>query len=1114
MASALDGLTDAQRDAVDDRGQPATAKEPGEGTTAAATGDGGDAATARAPDPGATAGPREQRNRVAPVPTASHTRHPTAALAGLSDAQRDAVTHTGSPLLVIGGPGTGKTEVLVRRLVWLADGGLAPHSVLVLSAQQGLRERIELALERPHEELAVYPVPEFCVSLLSTEARRAGIDPFVEVLGPGDRLTMLLDRAEELELHHHDFRGRPLALFAGFVRRIDELKAELIDQPRFAAWAAGVEGEAGEREREFAGVMAAHDRMLEELGSFDGGGVLGAAVKLLRGDGELRERVARRFPAVLVDDWQDRSHGERELVAALELGGSELSAAGDDDQAVGHVHGAGAANLLRLGEQHRGACVVSLSQSFRCPQRMLDAAHAVVAGVSSRVGKDLRGGEGGEVRFWRAANERAQAQRVAAELERLTAREAVAPERCAVLVRSLAEEGQAVAVALAERAVPCRIVGADAFFDRAEVHDVLAWLRLLVDPRDAPAAVRALARPPIELPSADIARCVQIARRRRIDMVAALVAATESPQLAPEARERIGHFLSVQRAAAAALETTRADLFVHRLIERLGLRRQQLFTAQADVVERLLNLAKLGDLAGAYERRVPGASAREFARHLGVLAEAGLGEKEVNPPGRSRAVAVMSIESAAGLSFDHVFVLGLHATRAGGGALGGRGPAGQAIPAELAPAQLAQPSTEERARRLLYVAMTRARAGLVLAYAASSRRRSDRSPSPLLEQARVALGGEWESRDEELFGPSEALHSIFRERRDELLATVARLGTRLGELRLDTELDVAHGVVRFAELVKLASLLQRRDNEPVADSLADINARLGAALTPLQREVLSSSPLDELLLGTANDTRARAAAMAAREEPTLEAFLPRRGDGLVLSASDVESYLTCPLRYKFARVLRIPREPTLNQRFGILVHQVLERFHGTGGGSAEEMMRLLEVAWRRGGFTDSDEERQLREKARVALTRYHERIGTDGGEPRWFERSFTFPLGRNHIRGRVDRIDALAGGGYELIDYKTGVPKRAEQLRDDVQLALYALAAREAWQIEATERTYYYVLDDERVRLGSGDGAPAWIEETVEEVAGGIMAQAFEPTPSYAVCAMCEYRIACPAAEK
>ena len=94
------------------------------------------------------------------------------------------------------------------------------------------------------------------------------------------------------------------------------------------------------------------------------------------------------------------------------------------------------------------------------------------------------------------------------------------------------------------------------------------------------------------------------------------------------------------------------------------------------------------------------------------------------------------------------------------------------------------------------------------------------------------------------------------------------------------------------------------------------------------------------------------------------------------------------------------------------------------------------------------------------------------------------------------------------------MPKRAEQLRDDVQLALYAVAAREAWQLEATERTYYYVLDDARVRLGPGEDARASIEERVAEVGAGIMAQGFEPTPSYAVCAVCDYRIACPAAEK
>ena len=410
--------------------------------------------------------------------------------------------------------------------------------------------------------------------------------------------------------------------------------------------------------------------------------------------------------------------------------------------------------------------------------------------------------------------------------------------------------------------------------------------------------------------------------------------------------------------------------------------------------------------------------------------------------------------------------------------------------------------------------MTRARVRAVLSYAECSARGAAQLPAPELELVRGAIGAGWEALEEELFGPAEAVHALLRERRDEVLDSVARIGTRLGELRFDTELDVAHGVVRYLELIKLAALVERREREPLDAALTDINQRLAAAVTPLQREVLASSPLDADLLGAELDERGRAAARAAREEPSLEAFLPRSGEGLVLSASDVEIYRTCPLRYKFARVLRIPREPTLNQRFGILVHQVLERFHATGGRSHDDITRLLEHAWRRGGFGDTDQERQLHEKAARALARYHERLGADGGEPRWFERSFSFPLGRHRMRGRVDRIDELAGGGYGLIDYKTGVPRSRAALRDDVQLALYALAAREAWQLEATERTYYYVLDDERVRLGPDEGPATQIEEIVEEVGAGIMAQGFEPTPSHRACSTCDYQLACPAAER
>ena len=602
-------------------------------------------------------------------------------------------------------------------------------------------------------------------------------------------------------------------------------------------------------------------------------------------------------------------------------------------------------------------------------------------------------------------------------------------------------------------------------------------------------------------------------------MVAALGAALESPQIPPEARERVVTFLGLQREAALTLDSSRPDLYVHRLVERLGLRRQLLFAATTEVAERLVNLAKFGELAAAYVRRSPQATAREFARSIAAVAEAGLREEEATPGERPQGVQVMAMDAAKGREFEHVYVLGLMGARMPGPRRRTLEPIPSALIKEPVPPD-SKAGHVAAQRRLLHVAMTRARQRLVLAYPARTDKGADQQPSPFAEEARAAVGGEWVDRAEELFGPAESLQSTFRLLRDELLTTVAQVGSRLGELRFDTDLDVSHAVVRYLELIKLSALLERTGGsspaQSVADALPEVNARLLQAATAEQREILETSALDEYLLDTERDEKLRARAVAARTEPSLEPFLPRRGDGLVLSASDIETYRTCPLKYKFARVFRIPSEPTLNQRFGILVHQVLERFHGGGAatGSLPELLGLLEAGWRRGGFGDSEEERQLRGKATRALIRYHERFQDESAEPVWFEKSFSFRMGPHLLRGRVDRVDRLPDGSYELIDYKTGRPKSAAQLAEDVQLSLYAVGAKESWELEAAQQAYYYVLDDEKVPVDRTAHDREWIEETVLEVADGILGQGFEPTPSWSACSMCDYRIACPAAER
>jgi RecB family exonuclease len=542
-------------------------------------------------------------------------------------------------------------------------------------------------------------------------------------------------------------------------------------------------------------------------------------------------------------------------------------------------------------------------------------------------------------------------------------------------------------------------------FRRAEVRDVLAWVRLLVDPADASAVVRALARPPVELAQVDLARVIQIARRRKLDLVLGLATAIESPQIPPEARDRIRRFVALHRELMARLDATRPDDFLAELSKRLGAGGRALIGPDRDAAERA-GMAQLRQLAHDFARDRPHATGRDLAVHLAGLVPRGPG----------------------------------------------------------------------------------------------ARARADAEPQ---EPAGPQRDGD------------DALHEALALLRAELLDGVARIGGRLGELRLDTDLDISHGVVRYLELLKLSALIQRPPEQSLPEALADINARLLAAATPLQREILLTSTLDDALLREDCDEGARAHAIAPREGRSLGPFLPRKGVGLALSASDIGTYRSCPLRYKFARVLRIPSEQTIHQRFGIVVHQVLERYHADGGETLQQLLDLLDAGWQRSGLGYAEPERALKGKARDALTRYHARLSDQECEPVWFERQFSFSIGPHQLRGRVDRVDRLGPAEperYELIDYKTSRPRTPEQLEDDVQLSLYALAARDAWQLESSRGAYYYVLDDAKVRVPAGDQRPDQVRDVVLEVADGILAEAFEPRPSPALCAGCEHRIVCPAA--
>src|SRR3954465_7599240 len=309
-----------------------------------------------------------------------------ASLDGLDRAQLAAVTHRGGPLLILGGPGTGKTHVLAHRAGWLIEEGAPAASGLVLAptaaAAADLRLRLETLVDTPYDELAVYGAQELCERLLRDEALEAGLDPLFAPVSAADRLALMLERIDDLPLRRHEIRGNPAPLLAGFVERIDRLKEEMVRFQDFRRWAEARAAAAAsdderthaERELEFGQVYEAHDRLLAQAGALDGGDLTLHAFRLLHEKPHVRARLAARFPFVLADGYQDLRFAQGAMARLLTQERRELTVAGNDDEAVRRTRGRAAKNLRDFSREHPDATTIVLSRSRRVAKPLLDAA--------------------------------------------------------------------------------------------------------------------------------------------------------------------------------------------------------------------------------------------------------------------------------------------------------------------------------------------------------------------------------------------------------------------------------------------------------------------------------------------------------------------------------------------------------------------------------------------------------------------------------------------------------------------------------------------------------------------------------------------------------------------
>jgi DNA helicase-2/ATP-dependent DNA helicase PcrA len=662
-------------------------------------------------------------------PGAGHL-DPDTLLAGLNPQQREAVVHEGSPLLIVAGAGSGKTRVLTHRVAWLlGERAVQPGQVLAITftnkAATEMRERVEALVGPRARAMWVMTFHSACVRILRREAAKIGMKSTFSIYDAADSQRLMALVLRDLDLDPKRYQPR------SFTAQVSNLKNELVDEETYAAQVA----EGNHYERTVAQAYTQYQRRLRQANALDFDDIIMTTVNVLQAFPDVAEYYRRRFRHVLVDEYQDTNQAQYQLIRELvgEVTGpegswnvppAELCVVGDSDQSIYAFRGATIRNILEFEQDYPDARTILLEQNYRSTSRILRAANAVIARNEGRRAKNLwtDSGDGPLIIGYVADNEHDEAAFVAKQIDELES-EGVRPGDVAVFYRTNAQS-RAIEEVLVRTGLPYKVVGGTRFYERREVKDALAYLRVVSNPTDTVNLRRILNVPKRGIGDRAEACVAALAERERIPFVAALGRAEDAPGIATRSVAAIRGFTEILERLRLAYESGGGiATLLEAVLDESGYLAELRASHDPQDETRVENLAELVAVAQEFDERrerdgdgsgaasAPGQSdaepedvgpagpLEEFLEQVSLVADAD--EVPDSPDARAQGVVtLMTLHTAKGLEFPVVFLTGME---------DGTFPHLRA---------LGDPKELEEERRLAYVGITRARERLYLTRAA------------------------------------------------------------------------------------------------------------------------------------------------------------------------------------------------------------------------------------------------------------------------------------------------------------------------------------------------------------------------------------------------------------
>ncbi|MDJ1135969.1 DNA helicase PcrA [Streptomyces iconiensis] len=620
---------------------------------------------------------------------------PAALLDGMNEQQREAVVHTGSPLLIVAGAGSGKTRVLTHRIAYLLGArSVHPGQVLAITftnkAAGEMKERVAELVGPRAQSMWVSTFHSACVRILRRESKKLGFTSSFSIYDAADSKRLMALVCRDLDLDPKRFPPK------AFSSKVSNLKNELIDEEDFA-------GQAGDQfEKQLAEVYTMYQARLREANALDFDDLIMTTVHLLQAFPDVAEHYRRRFRHVLVDEYQDTNHAQYQLVREL-VGPpeeqTELCVVGDADQSIYAFRGATIRNILQFEEDYPEATTILLEQNYRSTQTILSAANAVIERNEDRRPKNLwtQAGSGPRITGYVADTEHDEAQFVSEEIDRLTDEGQAKPGDIAVFYRTNAQSRVFEEIFI-RVGLPYKVVGGVRFYERREVRDILAYLRVLANPEDAVPLRRILNVPKRGIGDRAEAMIEALALREKITFPQALVRVDEAYGMAARSANAVRRFNALMEDLRTIVESGAGPATVlEAVLERTGYLAELQASTDPQDETRVENLQELAAVALEFEQdrsdeETPG-TLSDFLEQVALVADSDQIPEEGQDDG---VVTLMTLHTAKGLEFPVVFLTGME---------------DGVFPHMRA---LGQVKELEEERRLAYVGITRAQERLYL----------------------------------------------------------------------------------------------------------------------------------------------------------------------------------------------------------------------------------------------------------------------------------------------------------------------------------------------------------------------------------------------------------------